>query len=253
MQGIPANQMSDFTLNYALNGPVNGKPSWWAPNNRDFAPRFGLAYALSGHGSLLDKVFGKNAAFRAGAGLAYDDFGNDLITQYDQFGSLGLTDPTNFPDSYSFTTSPRFTGTFPALPPAAAGGFPYTPPPIAAITGTFLGISPDLKTPYSIVMNASYSRELPGKMTLEVGYMGRLSRRLLMEGDVRAPAENYKDPGSGITWQQNAMTVYNLANSLAKSAGVPYNNAASLIANEVAANPSLVPNLPFVNNVWQGL
>ncbi len=46
------------------------------------------------------------------------DFGNDLITQYDQFGSLGLTDPTNFPDSYSFTTSPRFTGTY---PDAAAG------------------------------------------------------------------------------------------------------------------------------------
>ena len=101
-------------------------------------------------------------------------------------------------------------------------------------------------------MNASYSRELPGKLTLEVGYMGRLSRRLLMEGDVYTPDENYKDPGSGITWQQNAMTVYNLANTLAKSAGVPYNNAASLIANEVAANPSLVPNLPFVNNVWPG-
>ena len=45
-----------------------------------------------------------------------------------------------------------------------------TPPPaIAAITGTFLGISPDLKTPYSIILNADYSRELPGKVTLEVG------------------------------------------------------------------------------------
>jgi hypothetical protein len=252
LQGIPANQMSDFTLSYALNGPVNGKPSWWSPNNKDFAPRFGLAYSPSGRTGLLGKLFGKNAAFRMGAGIAYDNFGNDLITQFDQFGSLGLTDPTNFPDSYSFTTSPRFTGTFPALPPAAAGGFPYTPPAIAAITGTFLGISPDLKTPYSIVMNASYSRELPGKLTLEVGYIGRLSRRLLMEGDVYTPDENYKDPGSGITWQQNAMIVYNLANTLAKAAGVSYNNAASLIANQVAANPSLVPNLPFVNDVWPG-
>ncbi len=250
--GIPANQMSDFTLSYGLNGPVNGKQSWWAPNNADFAPRIGLAYSPGDAGGLFGKLFGKNSAFRMGAGLAYDQFGNDLITQFDQFGSLGLTDPTNFPDSYSFTTSPRFSGAYPTLPPAAAGGFPYTPPAIAAITGTFLGISPDLKTPYSILLNASYSRELPGKTTFEIGYMGRLSRRLLMEGDVYTPLENYKDPGSGVTWQQNAQTVYNLANSLAHQAGIPYNNAASVVANEVAANPSLVPNLPFVNNVWPG-
>ncbi|HUJ51554.1 MAG TPA: hypothetical protein VLW25_15195, partial [Bryobacteraceae bacterium] len=123
---------------------------------------------------------------------------------------------------------------------------------IAAITGTFLGISPDLKTPYSIILNADYSRELPGKVTMEVGYVGRLSRRLLMQGDVYTPLENYKDPASGVTWQQNAQIVYNLANSLAKGAGVPYNNAAALVAQEVMNNPGLVPNLPFVNNVWPG-
>jgi hypothetical protein len=250
--GVPANQMPNFTLSYALNGPANGKPSWWSADNANFAPRFGLAYAPTDHSGWIGKLFGKNGAFRAGGAIAYDQFGNDLIVNYDQYGSLGLSNPTNFPDSYSFTTSPRFTGTYPDLPPAPAGGFPYTPPAIAAITGTFLGISPDLKTPYSIILNADYSRELPGKVTMEVGYIGRLSRRLLMEGDVYTPLENYKDPGSGITWQQNAQTVYNLANYLAKAAGVPYNNAAALIAQQVMNNPSLVPNLPFVNDVWPG-
>jgi hypothetical protein len=250
--GIPANQMSDFTLSYALNGPVNGKPSWWSPDNANFAPRFGLAYAPVDHSGLLGKLFGKSGALRAGGAIAYDQFGNDLIVNYDQYGSLGLTDPTNFPDSYSFTTSPRFSGTFPALPPAATGGFPYTPPAIAAITGTFLGISPDLKTPYSIILNADYSRQLPGQVTMEVGYIGRLSRRLLMEGDVYTPLENYKDPGSGITWQQNAQTVYNLANSLAAGLGLAYNNAAAAVAQEVMNKPGLVPNLPFVNDVWPG-
>jgi hypothetical protein len=251
-QGVPANQMSDFTLSYALNGPVNGKPSWWSADNSNFAPRFGLAYAPTGHTGILGALFGKSGAFRLGGAIAYDQFGNDLVVNYDQYGSLGLSNPTNFPDSYSFSTSPRYTGTYPALPAAAAGGFPYTPPAIAAITGTFLGISPDLKTPYSIMFNANYSRELPGKVVMEVGYVGRLSRRLLMQGDVYTPDENYKDPGSGITWQQNAQIVYNLANSLAHSAGVSYNNAASLVAQEVMNNPSLVPNLPFVNDVWPG-
>jgi hypothetical protein len=251
-QGVPANQMPNFTLSYALNGPVNGKPSWWNPDNANFAPRFGLAYAPTDRGGLIGKLFGKTGAFRIGGAIAYDQFGNDLIVNYDQFGSLGLSNPTNFPDSYSFTTSPRFNGTYPALPAAAAGGFPYTPPAIAAITGTFLGISPDLKTPYSIILSADFSRELPGKVTMEIGYVGRLSRRLLMEGDVYTPLENYKDPASGVTWQQNAQIVYNLANSLARGAGVPYNNAAALVAQEVMNNPGLVPNLPFVNNVWPG-
>jgi len=249
-QGIPANQMSDFTLSYALNGPVNGKPSWWNPDNANFAPRVALAYSPGDHGGWLKKVFGSNGAFRAGAAIAYDQFGEDLIVNYDQFGSLGLSNPTNFPDSYSFTTSPRFNGTFPALPAAAPGGFPYTPPAIAAITGTFLGISQDLKTPYSYVLNASYSRQLPGKLTMEIGYMGRLSHRLLMQGDVYTPLENYKDPASGVTWQQNAQIVYNLASSLAKASGVPYNTPS--VAAQVMNNPSLVPNLPFVNDIWPG-
>jgi hypothetical protein len=251
-QGVPANQMSDFTLSYNLNGPVNGKPSWWHANNLNFAPRFALAYAPSDRGGLLHKIFGKNGAFRIGGALAYDQFGNDLVVNYDQFGSLGLSNPTNFPDSYSFSTSPRYTGVLPALPSSGTGGFPYTPPAIAAITGNFLGVSSDLKTPYSIVMNASFSREVPGKLTMEVGYMGRLSRRLLMEGDVFTPLENYKDPGSGVTWQQNAQIVYNLYSTLAKQSGLSYNAAGSTVAAAVMNNPSLVPNLPFVNNVWPG-
>jgi hypothetical protein len=96
-----------------------------APNNANFAPRFGLAYSPGDQGGWIAKLFGKNSPFRMGAGIAYDQFGNDLITQYDQFGSLGLTDPTNFPDSYSFTTSPRFTGTFPTLPPPRLVRFRY--------------------------------------------------------------------------------------------------------------------------------
>ena len=250
--GIPANQMPDFTLSYALNGPGNGKPSWWSPDNANVAPRIAIAYAPGDHGGWLKKIFGSTGAFRAGGAIAYDQFGQDLIVNYDQFGSLGLSNPTNFPDSYSFTTSPRFNGSFPALPGAAAGGFPYTPPAIAAITGTFLGISQDLKTPYSMVLNASFARELPGKLTMEIGYLGRLSRRLLMQGDVYTPLENYRDPASEVTWQQNAQIVYNLANSLAKASGTSYNNAGALVAQQVMNNPALVPNLPFVNNVWPG-
>ena len=239
-QGIPQNAMPNATLQWALNGSANGKPNWWGPSNLNFAPRLGLAYApVSDHG-LMHKVFGSQGALRVGAAMVYDRFGSDLITQYDQYGSIGIASSGNFPDSYSFSTSPRYNGAAPVLTPPAAETFPVTPPNIAAIAGEFMGIAPNLKPPYSYVLNASFARELPGKLTLEVGYAGRLSHRLLLEGDVYTPLEYFKDPQSGITWEQNAMQVRALHDS-------------GVTVAQVLANPGIVPTLPFVENMWPGL
>src|SRR6202044_1506027 len=102
----------------------------------------------------------------------------------------GLATTLNNPVSYTFSTSPRYDGSVPTLPAAPTTGFPYTPPNINGISGYFQGIYPDLKSPYSILLNASFSRPLPGKLTLEVAYTGRLSRKLLLQGDVWTPLEN---------------------------------------------------------------
>src|SRR5262249_15219252 len=189
---------------------------------------------------LLAKVFGQQGALRLGAAMVYDRFGSDLITQYDQYGSIGLATATNFPTSYSFSTSPRYAGSAPVMPAPANETFPVTPPNIAAIAGEFMGVAPNLKPPYSYVLNASFARELPGKMTFEVGYAGRLSHRLLLEGDVYTPLEYFKDPKSGINWEQNAMTLRKLHDS-------------GVTVADVMANPNIVPTMPFVEDLWSGL
>ena len=236
--GVPQNAMPDATLSWALN--QNGKGTWWSPDNKNFAPRLGIAYAPVDRGGIIGKLFGKNGALRAGAGIAYDRFGSDMITQYDQYGSIGLATAANYADSYSFSTSPRYNGSAPIVPTPATETFPVTPPNIAAIAGEFMGISPNLKPPYSYLLNATFAREIPGKLTLEVGYAGRLSQRLLLEGDVYTPLEYFKDPKSGVTWEQNANQVRQLFDS-------------GLTPAMVKNNPGLVPNLPFVEDIWPGL
>ena len=134
---VPQNAMPNAILNWDLNGPVNGKPTWWKPSNLNLAPRIGFAYGPQNRGGLLGKLFGKSGAFRAGAGMVYDRFGSDLVAQYDQYGSIGLATAANFADSYSFSTSPRFNGLAPELPANPLQPFPYTPPAIAAIAGDF--------------------------------------------------------------------------------------------------------------------
>ena len=61
-----------------------------------------------------------------------------------------------------------------------------------------------------------------------------------MEGDVYTPLEYFKDPKSGVTWAQNAAIVRQLYDS-------------GITPAMVQKNPSLVPNLPFVQDIWPGL
>jgi len=250
-QGVPSNAMPNAILSYSLNGPVNGKPSWYNPNDNNFGPRFALAYAPKDRGGLIGKIFGSSGVFRAGGAILYDRFGSELITEFDQFGSFGLATTLNNPVSYTFTTSPRFNGSAPALPPAPTTGFPYTPPDVNGIVGEYQGIYPNLKSPYSILLNASFARQIPGKMTLEVSYAGRLSRKLLLQGDVATPLENLYDPGSGQTWLTAMTMIRNSYNAVCSSLGNNSQNCApASAAQAVMNNPSLVPNIPYIQNMF---
>ncbi|HTQ53236.1 MAG TPA: carboxypeptidase regulatory-like domain-containing protein [Bryobacteraceae bacterium] len=239
-EGVPSNAMPNAYLSYDLGGPVNGKASWYGSDNNNFGPRFALAYSPRNHDGWLKRVFGSEGALRMGGAMLYDRYGSELITQYNQFGSFGLATTLNNPVSYNFTDSPRYDGSLPAFPVSPAGGFPYTPPEVNAISGEFQGIFPNLRSPYSMLLNASFAREIPGKLTMEVSYNGRLSRKLLLQGDIYTPLENFKDPGSGQTWLQAMTMLRNLNNG-------------GLTPDAVASNPSLVANIPFIQDLFPAL
>ncbi len=228
--GIPGNQiLNSDLLTYALNGPVNGKAGWYSPDKNNFAPRLGLAYSID-----------SKTVFRAGAGVTYDQFGNDMAVNLANSGSPGLS-TTVSNASFNFSTAPRYgTGVLPALPASPSGGYPYTPPLVNGISGTFFGVDPSLHAPYTYLLNMSVQREVARNYVLEVGYAGRLSRAGLVQEDAFAPEIYFKDPQSGVTWVQNDTTLANMYN-------------AGLTPAAVKANPSLVPNMPFVQDMFPAL
>ncbi len=228
--GIPNNQLPNGgLLSYSLNGPENGKQSWFKKDTNNFSPRLAIAYAAT-----------PKTVIRAGAGMVYDQYGNDLVANFSALGSAGLSSSLGFPNSYNFSTSPRYNGTFPALPAAPSGGFPFTPPYVSSISGTLYGINPNLVDPYSILLNLSVSHDFGHNFVLDASYVGRLSRKLLAQEDVFSPLIYFKDKGSGQTWVQTDTAMRNLSNSGVTPAAV-------------MANPSLVPTNKFVEDMFPGL
>ena len=191
-------QVYEPALAFAPNGPVYGRPGYWAKQKDNFAPRLAIAYALNSKTSI-----------RAGAGMYYDHFGQGIVNAFNASGSFGLASKLSSAlGSLTTETSPRFVGrsTLPNLPsatPAPTQTFPYVLPQTNTSTAFLIswGVDNKIKTPYSEVFNLSVQRSLPGGFTLEAAYVGRFGRKLMQQIDLATPV-NLLDPKSGMTYFQ---------------------------------------------------
>ena len=222
----------DFDM--VLSGPANGKPGFWGWDYKNLAPRFSLAYSPGFTSGLLGSIFGGpgKSSIRIGAGIYYDHFGQGVVDTYDQQGSYGFISNTTQPPGFvNLDNGPRYTGVHDLgnlgsmiFPAPAALGFPQTPPDAF---GIYWSLDDKMKTPYSYALDLSVTRELKGGFTLEVAYVGRISRRLLQEKDLAQPV-NLCDPASGVCYFQ-AVTA--LAKVYRGGATTENFNPASLPAN----------------------
>ena len=233
--GTPGFAQPNASLTFKLAGPGNNGPGWYQRDTNNFAPRFSIAYAPVKDG-FFGKLFGKGSVIRAGGSMLYDRYGSDMVLNLDQAGSPGLASPVTQPSNTNFTTAPRFP-TLPGLDTPPPARFPFTPGTIVGGFGSYSGVFPNLVAPYSFLMNLTYSRPLPGKMVVEVGYVGRLARKSLLKVDVFQPLTQFKDSRSGQTWSQAAGVLRD-----AFERGVT--------PAQVRANPSILPNVPFIENIF---
>lgn len=238
--GISNSLVPDSLISFGLGGPANNAPGYYPLDTGNFGPRLAAAYSPES-GSWLEKIMGKGSVFRAGGAMLYDHYGTAMAQQFASTGSPGLATQVTQPGNTNFTTSYRYDGNgFPTIPAGEAATFPLTPPTVVGGFNTFSGVSSDLKAPYQYVLNASYARPLPKKMSIEVGYVGRLGHRGIIEQDYGQPLSNFKDPKSGQTFSQAGNVLANLYDT-------------GLTPAQVKANPSLVPNEPWFNDLAPNL
>jgi hypothetical protein len=174
-------------ISYQLGGKANHGPDMYAPNYKDFAPRFGFTYSPS---------WDNKTVFNGGAGIIFDRtvinavnfvqdqssylFQNSASTLY---GNGGVVN--------ALRTDPRLGANLsvPAPPPAPAITKPLAPfvdgtTPYGLGASQFnTAVDPHLKDPYSITYSFGMQHEFPENFILKMNYVGRLGRRLLAQAD----------------------------------------------------------------------
>jgi outer membrane receptor protein involved in Fe transport len=130
-----------------------------ATDKNNLAPRFGFAWDPFGHG---------RTAVRGGYGIFYESINADVIQNSSQ------------PYRYSFTFPTPLSLTEPLL------GQPEIPLTVDLDNPTFVGTQelfyPDanLRTPYVQHFNLNVQQEVARDLVVQVGYMGKIGRKLLM-------------------------------------------------------------------------
>ena len=235
-------QIYSPTFSFDLSGQANGKKPYWNYDYKDLGPRFAIAYAPNPKGGLMQALFGDHgkSSIRAGFGIVYDHFGEGIVNSFDQNGTFGLT--TAITNSAGFQTvdgGARFTGLheIPAmstdgvlLAPPPSGGFPATPPisnSSSFVQQISFGLDDRLKTPYSELVDFSFTRELKGGLTFEAAYVGRFAHRLIEQRDLTQPVD-LRDPKSGMD----------------------YFAAATVFSKAFYAGAATVPAVPFWENLF---
>jgi len=130
-------------------------------DHADFAPRVGVAWGIGSDGRSAPKT-----VLRAGFGMFYDRFGENLLEQSDRLN--GVTQVS------TVVPNPTFYPTAPSpLPPSSSSPTVYM-------------ISPDLRTPYTIQTAASIERQITRAATFSVTYLNSIGDHGLFINNVNA-------------------------------------------------------------------
>ena len=210
---------------YVLGGKANHGPGFYKSNPHEFAPRFAFAYTPG---------FDPNSVFNGSIGIVYDrTIINAVQYQQTQYSYLFAqnktvnygngTDPAG--SLADVANNPRLANPPLATPPPSPKP-PYTPYVVNGIPEGLAAsafnemIDPNLKDPYSIMINVGFQHEFPGSLIFKINYAGRLGRRLLAQAD-SSQLIDFTDPKSGQLMSQAMGNITTALRAGANPAALP--------------------------------
>ena len=262
---LPGGQNAVPYITYSLGGKANKGPAFYAPENKDFAPRVAFAWTPTAD---------RKTVINGGAGLVYDEtIINALLQEQSSysylFASSGTEDfgvtgnAVHSAAYYSLLQNPRFSGLATPPPPPTAPTItkPYAPfigpadPECAGATGPCglanggafnITVDHNLPTPYNIMYNFGIQQDLSKGFILKVSYVGRLGRRLLAQADAEQLID-FPDKLSTQSFSQGvaALTTWLRQNPTADPTTAP---AQPWFEHVLKANGTGVSNTGYVAN-----
>jgi hypothetical protein len=193
-------------------GKANGRSGYYSQDWNNFAPSISAAWSPHFKDGFLKWLLGDGkSTFRGGFRMTYDRVGSALAVAFDLNSTLGFSSSSEISaNTFNVTTSlgPLFTGFNQNLRTPLFFG-PTAPRPSLQGSLTFplqtpadeeqrieQSLDDKLTTPYNYNYNFSYGRDLGKGFALELSYVGRKARSLLISRDV-AHFNNLRDPVSG--------------------------------------------------------
>jgi hypothetical protein len=167
--------------NLSLNYGVRFETQNHIHDHADWAPRIGLAWGIDGSGSKAAKT-----VLRAGFGLFYDRFGQDLMLNTERLN--GITQQQYVLDcTKDQTDCNTFFQNYPQLPPVSQ---------LQAQTGsTIYQINPELRAPYIVQSAVSLERQVTKGANVTISYLNSRGVHQFLSRVANAPLPG--GPGSG--------------------------------------------------------
>jgi hypothetical protein len=157
---------------------ANGLGSLYQPNHNNFSPRASVVWDVTGQSKTV---------IRAGAGLFYDAFSQDMFLGHlpypayyapgPAYGNFG-PDPITGAGASALTLA---TGIQPGQPVYGSSGCNIQ------VECDIFGVDQHIKTPYMENYNINLQQQITSKTTLQVGYVGSQGHRLFRFYDINQP------------------------------------------------------------------
>ena len=191
-------------------GKANDKPGYYPQDWNNFAPSVAVAWSPNYRSGVLKALFGDGnktsirGGFRTTSRQDRKCACSGVRPQLGAWASHRLRRSRQTRYNVSSRLGPLFTSLNPTvrglpglvLPPSLS--FPLTEPSDQA-QRIQSSLDANLTTPVNYSFNVSLARDFGSGFSLEVSYVGRLARDLLVTRDVMH-LNNLRDPQSGVTW-----------------------------------------------------